>query len=70
MVGNNDVTIVGEEEVHVAHALMGVPGSDLSRNQNRIFTHTGFASVHELSEPEAVEAVQCCKYGSSGGQGH
>ena len=23
MVGNNDVTIVGEEEVHVAHALMG-----------------------------------------------
>lgn len=39
MVGNNDVTIVGEEEVHVAHALMGVPGSDLSRIKT-VYSHT------------------------------
>ena len=38
-VGNNDVTIVGEEEVHVAHALMGVPGSDLSRIKT-VYSHT------------------------------
>lgn len=39
MVGDCDITIVGEEEIPVAHALMGVPGTELSQIKT-VYSHT------------------------------
>jgi chorismate mutase/prephenate dehydratase len=38
MVGNSGITVVGEDEVHVAHALMGVPGAKLSQIET-VYSH-------------------------------
>ncbi len=38
MVGNSGITIVGEEEIPVAHALLGVPDSDISQIRT-VYSH-------------------------------
>ncbi len=38
MVGNSGIIIVGEEEIPVAHALLGVPGSDISQIKT-VYSH-------------------------------
>ncbi len=38
MVGKSGITIVGEEEIPVAHALLGVPGSDITEIKT-VFSH-------------------------------
>lgn len=48
MLGNSDMTIVGEEEIPVAHALLGVPGSDISQIKT-VYSH-------------AQGLMQCKKY--------
>lgn len=38
MIGNSDLTIVGEEEVRVAHVLLGIPGADIS-DIKQVYSH-------------------------------
>ena len=44
MVGKSNLTVVGEDQVHVAHALLGVPGAEISYKAG-IFPSTGTDTV-------------------------